>query len=508
MDIELDRTNYIVNMKTPNCWPLVFFTLYTGHIDSNFPNTLQFRVIAFAEPPVTARRWLPPRRLSPFPPSCPQFVSSQPSLWNQLLPADLIYNGDQSSTSGLVGEATSEDCLYLAIWTPAGATRQSKLPILFFMTGGGFQTGGVNVQWKLPTSWVERTQDFIAITINYRVNIFGFPNARGLTEQNLGILDQRMALEWVRDNIVAFGGDPSKIVQWGQSAGSFSVDYHSFAYYRDPIARGYFMQSGTALSVPSLTDTAHTNFTFVAKHFGCDFPFDGAAELDCMRLIPFAMIENFIGKYADNATQPQLRWNVVPDEKIIFSDYAGRAAAGKLAKSPAIISNCANEMYSLLKWPVDNVTAGPYEPAILAADLSEWICPTWMSTMMRNALGIPVFRYQHAGTFPNLNPFGWSGAYHASDLPMFFGTYALGTALGQTTPFEIAVSRAMQDHLLAFVKDPEHGAQTMGWAPMNASAPDGGTFIRFGAEATVIQTVHGVEVDGPCRGIGLYNQFP
>jgi carboxylesterase type B len=171
------------------------------------------------------------------------------------------------------------------------------------MTGGGLQTGGVNIEWQFPTSWVERTQEHIVVTINYRLNIFGFPNARGLAAQNLGILDQRMALEWVRDNVAAFGGDPTKITQWGQSSGSISTDIHSHAFYADPIARGYFLQSGTVLTQAAafpFVDTTHSNFSFVARHFGCAFPADadpdGAAELDCMRPVPFAQIENFIGQ--------------------------------------------------------------------------------------------------------------------------------------------------------------------------------------------------------------------
>ncbi|KAF7350908.1 Alpha/beta-hydrolase [Mycena sanguinolenta] len=454
---------------------------YTGLIDPAFPSTRQFRSIAFAEPPVTSNRWLPPTALPKstahhyshnFPPSCPQFVSSTPSVWNQFLAkGNLIFNGDQNHTSGLVGEATSEDCLYLAVWTPANVTVNSKLPVLFFMTGGGFQTGGVQIEWQLPPSWVERTQEHIVVTINYRLNIFGFPNARGLTEQNLGILDQRVALEWVRDNIVNFGGDPSKIVQWGQSAGSHSVDIHCYAFYNDPIAWGHFMQSGTALANSTFIDAAQTNFSFVAKHFGCDFPTDGAAELDCMRPVPFALIENFIGQYGDNGTQPALSFNLVPDNKIVFSDYPARAAAGLLSRQPVIISNCANEESALFTpYPINNLTAGPYEPAVLALDLSAFVCLTATSTMLRNTLGIPVFRYQNAGTYPNLNPLTWLGAYHASDLPMNFGTYGLLTDLGQTTPFEVAVSLSMQDHILAFVKDPHNGPQAVGWEPLNASA--------------------------------------
>ncbi|KAJ7348485.1 Alpha/Beta hydrolase protein [Mycena albidolilacea] len=494
---------------------------YTGLIEPQFPNTRQFRSIAFAQPPVANLRWLPPKPLSystahhdssTFPPSCPQFVSSVPSVWNQFLAkGNLIYNGDQNHTSGLSGAATSEDCLYLAIWTPATATHESKLPVLFFVTGGAFATGGVNIEWQLPTSWVERTQEHIVVTINYRLNVFGFPNARGLTEQNLGILDQRIALEWVRDNIAIFGGDPAKITQWGQSAGAMSVDYHSFAYYSDPIARGYFMQSGNAFLGPLagfvVQDTAHTGFSFMAVHFGCD-PSNGAAELDCMRRVSFDKIENFVGQYAQNGTQPALSFGLVPDEKIIFSDYAARAAAGQFARVPAIISNCANEMSALYPYPVDNLTVGPYEPAVLALDVAWWVCPTANTTALRNALGIPVFRYQNAGTYPNLNPLRWLGAYHASDLPIAFGTYGLLSDLGPTTPFEAAVSLAMQDHILAFVKDPHSGPQRIGWEPMNASAPHGGTLIRFGADKEVVQYVNGDEVDGVCKGIGSYNEFP
>ncbi|KAF7353955.1 Alpha/beta-hydrolase [Mycena venus] len=462
---------------------------YTGVIEPKFPNTRQFRSVAFAEPPVADLRWLPPKPLSnsttrhdssAFPLSCPQFVSSLPTVWNQFLAkGNLIYNGDQNHTSGLSGAATSEDC--------------------------GFATGGVNIEWQLPTDWVERTQQHIVVTINYRLNVFGFPNARGLTDQNLGILDQRVALEWVRDNIASFGGDPAKITQWGQSAGAISVDLHSFAYYNDPIARGYFMQSGDAFVGSRIQDAAHTNFSFMAAHFGCDLS-DGAAELDCMRRVPFDSIENFIGQYAQNGTQPALSFGITPDEKIIFSDYAARAAAGKVARVPAILSNCANEMSSLYPYPVDNLTAGPYEPAVLALDISGWVCPTANTTALRNALDIPVFRFQHAGTYPNLNPLKWLGAYHASDLPIAFGTYGLLTDLGHTTAFEVAVSRAMQDHVFAFVEDPHHGPQSIGWEPMNASAPHGGTFIRFGADHNVMQYVDGVEVDGVCKGTGSYSR--
>ena len=81
-------------------------------------------------------------------------------------------------------------------------------------------TGGVNIPVQLPSEWVYRSQGHIVVTINYRVNIMGFPNAAGLKTQNVGLRDQRAAVEWVQDNIAPFGGDPTAITLWGQSAGS------------------------------------------------------------------------------------------------------------------------------------------------------------------------------------------------------------------------------------------------------------------------------------------------
>jgi carboxylesterase type B len=443
-----------------------------------------------------------------------------PSFWNSdLTSGNLIYNGNQNDTSGLVGAATFEDCLYLAVWTPKAAAPKAGLPILFFMTGGGFIIGGVDIPWQMPTSWVERSQSHIVVTINYRLDIFGFPYARGLANgnQNLGILDQRAALEWVHDNIAAFGGDPSRITQMGRSAGSVSVDVHAYAFSEDPIAQAYYMQSGTIFGADLQDkDPIYSNFTFVARHFGCDYPSsdveneDGAAELDCMRQVSFKDIVNFIGQYGDRGETPALRFTLVPDDRIVFTNYKERAEAGNIARLPVLISNTANEASSVVPWPAD-LTIGPDQSMVTALDIEVMVCPTFNSTVYRNRMGedVPVFRFQHAGTFPNLNYYPWLGAYHASDIPITFGTYRLLDHIANTTQFEIDVSLSMQDHILAFVKDPYNGPQeTMGWKPMVASDPNGGDLIRFGADGVVSQHIDGVEVDGVCLGLREYDPFP
>ncbi|KAJ6618041.1 acetylcholinesterase [Mycena sp. CBHHK59/15] len=482
---------------------------YTGLIDPQFPRTRQFRTIPFAKPPVLSRRWLPPQKLSSppsehhyatrFPPSCPQFVTGVTSIYNQnLTKGNLIYNGNQNDSSGLVGEATSEDCLYLAVWTPTTALPppDAGLPVLFFITGGGFWIGGVDIPWQLPPSWVERSQSHIVVTINYRLTIFGFPYARGLADghQNLGILDQRAALEWVRDNIAAFGCDPGRIMMWGQSAGSIAADIHAYAFYQDPIAQAYFLQSGSVFSYSPPKDPLYSNFSFVARHFGCEAPCgdddgDGAAELDCMRQVPFAQIVNFIGQYGDRGATPALFFNGIPDDRIMFADYNARSEAGLIARAGHHL---------------DDRQRGP---AVTAKDIAR-MCQILNSTVYRNRMGVPVFRFQYAGTFPNLNYYKWLGACHASDLPITFGTYGLLDGIANTTSFEVEVSQSVQDHILAFAKDPYHGPQKMGWELLVASDLHGGDLIRFGADGKVSQHVDGIEINGACSGVHDYNPFP
>lgn len=163
---------------------------------------------------------------------------------------------------------------------------------------------------------------------SYRGNIFGFPNAAGLDQRylNVGLLDQRLALEFVRSNIAAFGGDLARITLWGQSAGALSVDYYNFAYPEDPIVSGLIMDSGTAL-YPSVTlDPTHSNFTFVAAQLGCK-DLSPTAELACMRNVSSIAIETLIQAYEDNGTQPVLSFNPIIDYRTKFSNYTARYLA-------------------------------------------------------------------------------------------------------------------------------------------------------------------------------------
>ena len=222
-------------------------------------------------------------------------------MWAYNITGNLIVNYGESLTAGQVAQNSAEDCLSLAVWTPADATPESMLPVIIFTTGGGDVTGGINIPTQMPANWVHRSQKHIVVTINYRVNIFGFPNARGLNDTNFANQDQRAAVEWVAENIAAFGGDPSKLTLWGQSAGAELTDQYLFAWPNDPIIRASVSSSGEAIGHAPNEDYSGSNFTFVAKAMGCDFE-DADLEIQCMRRVPMPRLENFIGQYQDNQT--------------------------------------------------------------------------------------------------------------------------------------------------------------------------------------------------------------
>jgi carboxylesterase type B len=192
--------------------------VYTGVVNSTFPDVHAFVDVPYGMSTAGSNRWMPPVAVPPssnqfdatkYPPACPQYVTGVKNIWNQKIPQYLQYWGVTNLSAGISAPFATEDCLKLAIWKPANATSASQLPVAMFWTGGGFQTNGILTPGQLPQRWVHRSQSHIVVTINYRMNIMGFPGAAGVTSQNLGLMDQRLALEWVRDNIRYFGGGKS-----------------------------------------------------------------------------------------------------------------------------------------------------------------------------------------------------------------------------------------------------------------------------------------------------------
>ncbi len=164
------------------------------------------------------------------------------------------------------------------------------------------------------------------------MTIFGFPNSPALEYQNLGLRDQRLALEWVRDNIGSFGGDADRIVLGGQSAGSISAHTVPYAYPRDPIASGLLLQSGVVEGGGALTENADFEFLRVAEAVGC-LNDNRAEELECMRNADADALMHAISNHTLNQFgSPYGGWPMV-DNATVFTnaEYKRRGKAGEFA---------------------------------------------------------------------------------------------------------------------------------------------------------------------------------
>jgi carboxylesterase type B len=166
---------------------------------------------------------------------------------------------------------------------------------------------------------------------SYRLNVFGFPTAPGIVDQNPGLLDQRLAVEWTRDNILAFGGDPARITLFGESAGGIAVDLYAFAWTADPIVNGFIAQSGTALlRVSGVKIGDHSQWYAISKKLGCGGEEAGEKTVACMQRKPF---EDILASWTQpgDFNKPQA-FGVYPDNRTAFPDYFSRGKRGSFVK--------------------------------------------------------------------------------------------------------------------------------------------------------------------------------
>ncbi|KAI1312728.1 sterol esterase [Xylaria venustula] len=265
-------------------------------VGSSLLGVENFAGIPFADPPVGDLRLRPPQRrtesLGTFDatgsgPACPQmFFSTTGDLLTSVL-GDLI---DTPLFQTVTGQ--TEDCLTIRVQRPAGTKANAKLPVLFWIFGGGFELGSPQMYdaTDLILNGVSQKKPFVFVSVNYRVGGFGFlPGKEILADgaANLGLLDQRMGLEWVQDNIAVFGGDPTKVTIWGESAGSISV-YDQLALYGgnntyngNKLFRAAIMDSGSIIPADQVDcERCQGVYDQVVSAAGCSGSDD---TLQCLR---------------------------------------------------------------------------------------------------------------------------------------------------------------------------------------------------------------------------------
>jgi len=223
--------------------------------------------------------------------------------------------------------------LYLNVWTKPQAGEKKKA-VLVWIYGGGFVVGSAANE-AYNGALLAEDQDVIVASMNYRISVLGFPGV-GLPERNLGLLDQRAAIEWLRDNVEQFGGDPKRITIFGQSAGGYSVDAYSYAYTEDPIVAGLIPQSGTVSATPVPVDVDENGNTETAVKTWSDLSValncgevtaaDVTNTLACMKGKPLEAVMNATDpRGAQSAARA---WRPSYDNKTFFDDIAERRDRG------------------------------------------------------------------------------------------------------------------------------------------------------------------------------------
>jgi carboxylesterase type B len=204
------------------------------------------------------------------------------------------YGSDQ----WVLGNIVSEDCLTLNVVRPSGYGPDAKLPVGVWIHGGGFTEGGgrdprYNLT-KIVANSVTQKQPIIGVSINYRLQAFGYiwgteVKKAGVT--NLGFRDQRLALHWINENVNAFGGDPSKVTIWGESAGGNSIGTHLIAYggRDDKIFRGGIMESGAPIAfAPAMNASSWDKYyNNITKATNCR---SATNTLACLRKVPIGQL--------------------------------------------------------------------------------------------------------------------------------------------------------------------------------------------------------------------------
>ncbi|KAG7094923.1 hypothetical protein E1B28_005729 [Marasmius oreades] len=427
-----------------------------------------FKGVRFGLAPTGSLRWRPPvafqssavQDATKLGPSCvQQFPFASANL------TQLLYNTPPPPED--------EDCLFLNVWVPSPITTSELKPVVIWIYGGGFVFGTGSLRMYDGAS-MAKNQDIVVVNFNYRTNVFGFPASPDLplTENNIGLLDQELVLNWVQENIIHFGGDPDQVTIMGHSAGSESV---GVAINRNQTGfRAAIMFSGAPLSPADLPPNFML-FNDFASAMNCTQS-PGPDRLACLRQIPATVIRNFTNGPSSG------QFGVVVDNLTHFGDTPGRILAHKTRRTPLMIGNAQNDS-SFLTLGITNLTEvlqstlpgvpvsadqiralypGKNDSRVIEAFSTDigFRCPNsiWGATMVRSGVK-NVFRYTYGAVFPDTQLFPNAGAWHGSELEVVFGTFNRTTSSND----KAVLSRSLQAAIGNFVKNPTSRSPASNW---------------------------------------------
>jgi para-nitrobenzyl esterase len=282
-----------------------------------------FKGIPFAAPPVGDLRWKPPQPVQKWGSVRAATEFGQHCMQNNVY-GDMVFRD----------KGPSEDCLYLNVWTPA-KSEKDRLPVLVYVYGGGFAAGAASEARYDGENLAKK--GVIVVNMNYRLSTFGFFSHPELTKEsahkasgNYGLMDQVAALDWVRKNIKAFGGDPNKVTIGGESAGSFSVSAIMASPLSKRLIHGAIGESGAFFT--SGKGTLAASPLAVSEQAGLEFAKQlGADSIAALRAKSAEEILKASPKTDDGPFQPNIDGYFLPREVSLIYQEAEQSQIPLLA---------------------------------------------------------------------------------------------------------------------------------------------------------------------------------
>jgi len=426
---------------------------------------VSWKGIPYAAPPVGELRWRAPRPVASW-----TGVRAATEYAHDCM--QLPFPSDAAP----LGTPPAEDCLYVNVWAPEKPA-SSKMPVLFWIHGGGFVNGGSSPSVYDGSAFARR--GVVLVSLNHRLGRFGFFAHPSLKREspneplgNYGYLDQIAALRWVRENVAAFGGDPGNVTIFGESAGGGSVN----TLVVSPLARGLFhkaiVESGGGraggLMAPRTMSEAEAAGVAFAKLAGVTG--DDATALAALRKLPPADLVRGLnlmtmGQQRDTYAGPMV------DGRIVSEEPETAFRAGRQAKVPYLIGANDREfgMMPLPPAAVDGMLArfGAGKDEVVAAydpdktgDLAEvgvgvmsdgaMVEPARLLARLASAAGQPTYAYRFSYVASSIRK-ETKGALHATEIPFVFETVRAKYGAA-TTAEDDAMAAAANAYWVAFAR--------------------------------------------------------
>jgi para-nitrobenzyl esterase len=469
-----------------------------------------FLGIPFAKPPLGELRW-----------KAPQPVEN----WKGVLETKKF--GPRAVQTNVFGDmiyrasGTSEDCLYLNVWTPAKKDKKG-LPVLVYFYGGGFVAGDGSEPRYDGASMAKK--GIVALTVNYRLHIFGFLAHPELSAEspykasgNYGLLDQNAALKWVQKNIAAFGGDPKRVTIAGESAGSISVSAQMASPLSRDLIAGAIGESGAAIN-PTLAPVPLAEAEKTGLEFARNAGFNSIAEMRALSTDSLFAVYNqskrfgfpsVIDGYFLPKTLPAifrakeqaqvpllLGWNSAEIPGMAFMQGAAYNDENYIKKVKEAYPHDYEEVLKLYAHGSEKEIE--WSATALASDrfiaYSTW---KWFDLQRKNSAQ-PVYRYLYSKLMPSATvkqdnvPFKMPepiGAPHACEIPYCMGNLDIVKDHSWTAA-DYKVSETMQNYFANFIKTSNPNGQGLPqWPAAEANDPAPPVMV-IDIESKFIKSVH------------------